>query len=61
MSYQLADLLKRPSDVDALLTSLDLAARTDDPYEYGLPLHSDAYKAQMREIVYRWIAEHVTP
>lgn len=54
------NLLKAPEIVDALLEKLDKIARDQSAYEYGLPIHTDACKAQLREAVYRWISDHTS-
>lgn len=52
------NLLKDPDVVDALLEKLDEIARDQSAFEYGLPIHNDPCKAQLREAVYRWVTEH---
>lgn len=42
---------------DELLAMLDAAARDVCGYDYGLPIHDDAQRAKMREIVERWVRE----
>ena len=47
--------ISHPKLVDELLSELDGIARAYDHYEYGLPLHGEDTKAQLRECVYRWL------
>jgi hypothetical protein len=40
---------------------IDEIARDVSSYEYGLPLYDDAAKARLREAVYQWSCNALTP
>jgi hypothetical protein len=55
------DLVKNPEKVNELLEVLDEIARDVSSYEYGLPMYDDAAKARLREAVYQWSCNALTP
>jgi hypothetical protein len=58
MPIDIIALLRKPDLLDDLLKSIDLVARQENGFEYGLPLHDEPSKAVLRETVLRWAAEH---
>jgi hypothetical protein len=58
MPIDIIALLRKPDLLDELLKSIDLVARQENGFEYGLPLHGEANQALLRETVLRWAAEH---
>lgn len=58
-SDALLELVRDDKRCDKLIKALDDIARDHDQYEYGLPLWNDAVLLQMRETIYRWVAEEL--
>jgi hypothetical protein len=61
VSVNVEDLVKNPDKVNELLEVIDEIARDVSSYEYGLPLYDDAAKARLREAVYQWSCNALTP
>ena len=53
----IAYLLAHPEETDKLLRTLDGIAKSKEPYEYGLPTHSEEWMASLREAVVAWLSE----
>ena len=51
------DLVLDSKKIDSLLESIDDMAKTENAYEYGLPLYDEGQKARLREVVLKWIAQ----
>ena len=51
------DLLLNDEKTDELLSALDSAAKYENSYEYGLPLHDDGAKELLRRVVHTWVAK----
>lgn len=49
-------LVTNEEKLNSLLKEIDVIARDEDSYEYGLPLWCDNCTARLREAIYRWAA-----
>ena len=57
LGIRLMDLVLDSKKIDSLLESIDDMAKTENAYEYGLPLYDEGQKARLREVVLKWIAQ----